>query len=132
MPSYVPKIHPVTRAVEPDDPMFLQATLVEGDPEVMLRCLVQEYAWMGWGTQQILGLFRDPNYPVLNSLLAFYGAAAIQERVMTVLGKTGVFCCDATVREEPEPAEDEPELIQLGIRIQPPTPLKGDGHAEGL
>ena len=46
---FVPKVHPATRAVEPDDPMDLDATLVPGDVDLMFRSVVQEYAWMGWG-----------------------------------------------------------------------------------
>ncbi len=130
--NWVPKVHPITRPVEPDDPLTLHATPVAGDPEVMLRCLVQEYAWMGWDAEQILNLFRDPNYPVLHDLLRIYSENGIRERIAAVLEQTGVFCCEATVQEEPEPLEDEPGLIQLGIRNPPQAPPKGKCHAEGL
>src|SRR5262245_19305051 len=73
LPSLVPKVHPTSRPVEPDDPLTLHATTVAGDPELMLHCLVQEYAWMGWDAEQILSLFRDPFYPVLHGLWCLYG-----------------------------------------------------------
>jgi hypothetical protein len=139
MPSlsgrYVPKIHPVTRAVEPEDPMTLCATPVAGDPEVMLRCVAQEYGWMGMGIEEILGLFRDPGYPALHALLCFYGEAGLRERLDTALRQTGVFHFRTTVREGPEP--EQPGLIQLGIRTrpQPEVPARqkpeGSSHAEG-
>jgi hypothetical protein len=130
--NWVPKVHPTARAVEPNDPMTLHATPVAGDPDVMLRCLVQEYAWMGWDAGRILDLFHDPAYPALNGLLHWYGEAGVRERVAGLLRETGVFHFRATVREEPEPDESEPELIELGIRLPRPQAPKGENHAAGL
>jgi hypothetical protein len=112
---FVPKVHPATRPVEPEDPLTLYATPVTGDPEVMLQCLVQEYAWLGWGPEQILGLFRDPYYPALHQLWLVYGEAGIRERIAPLLAQTGVFRFQETVREDPETEEDRPDLIELGI-----------------
>jgi hypothetical protein len=128
----VPKIHPATRPVEPEDPMTLHAVMAEGDPEVMLQCLVQEFAWMGWDTERILALFRDPFYPALHQLGRRYGEAGIRARVTALLGRMGVFCCQEEVRDEPEADEPETELIQLGLPKQGLKVPKGDSHAEGL
>jgi hypothetical protein len=98
---FVPKVHPATRPVEPDDPLTLHATAVAGDPEVMLNCLVQEYAWMGWDTEEILRLFRDPFYPALHSLWCFYGEAGLRDRLSAVLSQAGTLRLDEAVREEP-------------------------------
>jgi hypothetical protein len=113
---YVPKVHPVTRPVEPDDPMSLHATPAPGDPEVMLRCLVQEYAWMGWGGEQILALFRDPCYPALHGLFHLYGEDGLRERLAALLGQIGVFRFRESVSDSPEPVEAESQLVELGIR----------------
>jgi hypothetical protein len=129
---FVPKVHPATRSVEPEDPFTLHATAVCGDPEVMLRCLVQEYAWIGWGAEDILGLFRDPFYPALHALLMTYGEAGVRDRVNALLRQMGVFQVQASVREEPEPADPEPELIELGIRAQLLDLEKGGNHASGV
>ena len=123
--QYVPKIHPATRPVEPEDPMTLYATPVAGDPEVMLQCLAQEYAWLGWGAEEILGLFHDSFYPALNELLRAYGEDGIRERLTAVLGPMGVFRFTGAVRDDPEP-----ELIQLGIRGQGKP--EGTNHAAGV
>jgi hypothetical protein len=129
---FVPKVHPATRPVEPEDPLTLYATPVAGDPEVMLQCLVQEYAWMGWDAEEILRLFRDPCYPALHALWCLFGEAGLRERVATVLKQTGTWRSDVDVREEPEPIEEEPELIQLGIHRPQPEALKGESYAAGL
>jgi hypothetical protein len=123
---FVPKVHPATRPVEADDPMALHAISLEGDPEVMLRCVVQEYAWMGCDGAQILSLFRDPFYPALHELLNLYGEAGLRDRVDRLLQQTGVFQFQAVVSEEPDALEEEENLVQLGIRMKPP---EGGSHA---
>jgi hypothetical protein len=128
--NLVPKVHPATRPAEADDPYTLHATPVAGDPEVMLECLVQEFAGMGWDTEQVMALFRDPNHPALNALLGHYGEEGVRRRVAAVLGRTGSFRVSGAVRDDPGPDDEGPELIQLGTRrvLEP----KGDSHAEGL
>jgi hypothetical protein len=135
---FAPKVHPATRPVEPEDPLTLHATAVAGDPEVMLHCLVQEYASMGWDAEEILRLFRDPFYPALHSLWCFYGEAGLRERLIAVFEQTATFHLDEAVREEAELVEAEPELVQLGIRARPSEPANytkhtnGESHAAGL
>ena len=129
---FVPKVHPATREVESDDPMEIVATPVTGDVDMMLECIVQEFAWMGWDTERILALFRDPFYPALHQLGRRYGEAGIRARVTALLGRMGVFCCQEEVRDEPEADEPETELIQLGLPKQGLKVPKGDSHAEGL
>jgi hypothetical protein len=119
---FVPKVHPATRPAEPEDPFTLHATLAAGDPELMLQCLVQEYAWMGWDAEQILALFRDPSYPALHALRELYGEDGVRRRVDRLLSESGVLHFEVAVNEEPEA-----ELVQLGIRLP-----QGDSHAEGL
>jgi hypothetical protein len=115
--DFVPKVHPATRPVESEDPMELVATPAPGDPGVMLECIVQEFAGMGWDAAQLLALFRSPAYPVLNQLLAYYGEEAVSAKVRELLGRWGVFRVRETIADDPEPdADDEPELIQLTVR----------------
>jgi hypothetical protein len=127
---FVPKVHPASRPVEADDPFTLNATaVVGGDPEVMLECLVQEYAWMGWNSEQVLGLFRNPDHPALNALLHHYGENGIRRRVEVVLARMGVFRVSGIVVDEPEPPEDELELIPLGVTET--LAAKGNNHGQG-
>jgi hypothetical protein len=115
--------------MEAEDPLTLHATAVQGDPEVMLQCLVQEYAWMGWDTDQILSLFRDPFYPALHQLCRLYGEDGLRTRIAGLLCQMGIYHVQVTVREEPEPAEPGTELIQIGIRSARPEGPKGESHA---
>lgn len=125
---FVPKVHPASRPAEAEDPLAFEAISLQGDPELMLQCVVQEYAWMGWEAEQILGLFRDPFYPALRELWDRYGEAELRQRIAGLLQQTGVFHFQVSIREEAEPEEEEePPLLELGIPEQWRT--KGSDHA---
>jgi hypothetical protein len=111
-PAWVPKIHPLERDVDPEDPMELLAQPVEGDPFVMLGCILEEFAWMGWNRDQLLGLFRNPGYPVLCQLREYFGDDEVQRQVEALVSRRGVLRFSA-VEAEPEPHEDHLELVQL-------------------
>lgn len=113
--SWVPKVHPLSREAETEDPMELVAGPVPGDPELMLECVVQEFAQIGLDAAQLVELFRSPAYPMLNALLDHYGEGEVRRRVAAVLARSGVFRVRATVAEDPEPEPEEPELIPLSV-----------------
>jgi len=113
--DFVPKVHPLTRDVEAEDPMELIANPVVGDPGVMLQCMIQEFAWMGWGPEELLGLFHSPEYPVLNQLREHYGEDAIRQRIEDLVGESGVFQVSGVLIDEVEPEEEEPELVPLSM-----------------
>jgi hypothetical protein len=110
---FVPKVHPASREVMADDPMTLWATPVAGDPDLLIRAVVQEYAWMGWDAEQIAALFCDPFYPMLHGLWRVLGEAGVRERIDAVFHRCGVFRFRSTVHEEPD--EAAPELVQIGL-----------------
>lgn len=88
--DFVPKVHPATRPVEPEDPMNLFAVEVPGDPELMLRLLVEEYARMGWGFEALVDLFRDPFYVAAHGLWLHFGEEELRRRLAAMLGRVGV------------------------------------------
>ena len=90
MPNAMPKVHPATREILPDDPLEMHGFEVPGDPNLMLRLLVEEYARIGWGTDAIIGLARDPNYQAFHGLLQFFGDAELATRIRQTLGRCGV------------------------------------------
>lgn len=125
---FVPKVHPATRLMEAEDPLSLHAISLEGDTELMLHCVVQEYAWMGWGSEEILSLFRDPFYPALRELWDRYGEVILRERIADLIQETGIFHFQVAIREEPSEKLEEavPELVELGIPAQ--WRAKGSDH----
>lgn len=115
--DWVPKVHPLSRDAEAEDPMELLANPVQGDPEVMLHCILEEFAWMGMDAEQLIGLFRDPNYPVLNQLLEHFGDTEVHAQVQSLLGRVGVVRFREVVNEDPDETEEhEPDLLQLSVR----------------
>jgi hypothetical protein len=113
---FVPKVHPATRAIEVEDPMELFATPAAGDAAVMLECIAQEFAFMGWGEEQLLELFQSADYPVLAGLRAAFGEDEIRRRLRVILDRQGAFHVRETIDDGPGPEELEPELIQIGVR----------------
>jgi len=107
--NLVPKVHPATRQVEPDDPMNLHGFELPGDPNIMLRMLVEEYARMGWGLEQLMTLFRDPFYHAAHGLWLRYGEREMRDRLTAMLARTGVI----RVRSETAPAAEELVNITL-------------------
>jgi hypothetical protein len=82
--------HPKDRAAEPADPFQMMAGGVEGDPQLMLDCLVEEYSRMGAGEEEILRLFDDPEFLATHGLRGLFGAEATRARVRQVLSRCGV------------------------------------------
>lgn len=120
--SLVPKVHPLDRAVEAEDPMELTPNYVVGDPDYMLQCMIEEFGWMGWDAEQLMSLFHNPEYPVLNELRRYFGEDHVRKRIDEFLSHAGVLRFTETIEETPDPDLDneehdhEPELLQLTVR----------------
>ena len=108
--NFVPKVHPATRPVEPDDPMNLFAVEVPGDPELMLRLLVEEYARMGWDLDALVGLFRDPFYVAAHGLWLHYGEEELKRRLSDLLKRVGVVRTKTTTSVPPSE-----RLVQIDL-----------------
>ena len=81
---------PKNRPWEPEDPLHLNAATVEGNPEIMLACLVEEYARMGMNRQQIQELFDRPFFRATHGLKLLFGEGGLQKRIGQILGRCGV------------------------------------------
>lgn len=81
---------------------------VPGDPNLMLRLLVEEYARIGWGTEAILQLARDPNYQAFHGLLQFFGEEELTGKIQKILARCGIIRVTTT-----ETAPISERLVQL-------------------
>lgn len=88
--------HPKDRPAEPADPFQMMAGGVEGDPLLMLDCIVEEYSRMGVGQEEILRLFEDPEFLATHGLRDLFGAQATRDRVLEVLGRCGILSVNVT------------------------------------
>lgn len=82
--------HPKERPAEPEDPFQMFAAGVEGDPELMLTCLVEEYSRLGYDAEQLVSLFSDPMFLATHGLRDLFGPEGTRERVLAVLARCGV------------------------------------------
>jgi hypothetical protein len=126
--QFVPKVHPLERAAEADDPLELMAEPVAGDPAVMLECILQEFAWMGWDRAQLLALFHHPGYPVLCQLREHFGDDEVRRQVDALVERWGTWRFRETV-VEPDPSEDEDHVQVVQIAL-PGAGLPGDGRRQ--
>ena len=108
----VPKIHPATRGIEPDDPMSLNGFEIPGDPELMLRTLVEEFAHMGCDVEDLMRLSSNAFYRALHGLLRHYGAEEFRRRVTEIISRCGV------VRVTTHAAPSADEFVPLTLTTQ--------------
>ncbi len=109
-----PKTDPRVREMLLDDPLSLTGVEVPGDPDLMLRLLVEEYARMGCDVGGILALAEDPFYQAFHGLLLSYGKEELRRRIAEVLARVGVVKV-AVVETSPPPEH----LVQVE-RLAPP------------
>ncbi|MEE9510808.1 MAG: hypothetical protein V3V79_01725 [Gammaproteobacteria bacterium] len=89
---------------KPDDPMQLKGDLVAGDQRVMLECLIEEFARMGWNGRQIARLFEKPFFLASHSLAKRFGRQAVHECIEQTLERCGVFRVEMSeTKPNPEP-----------------------------
>ncbi|REK16548.1 MAG: hypothetical protein DWQ37_07480 [Planctomycetota bacterium] len=99
--------------------MNLFAVEVPGDPELMLRLLVEEYARMGWGLDELLPLFRDPFYVAAHGLWLHYGEEDLRRRLTDLLGRVAVVRVKTTFCSPP------PEQL---VQIRTSGATKGNNY----
>lgn len=99
------RTHPKDRAAKTDDPMELSGIELNGDPEVMLDCVVEEYARMGCDADAIFQMFDDPFFQGPYGLTRAFGREYIRSRVEGILRRCGVL----RVRVVEQPVEDADE-----------------------
>ena len=102
------KVHPASREILPDDPLEMHGFEVPGDPALMLRLLVEEYARIGWGLEDLMQLARDPNYTAFHALWRSLGEEEFCRRIRSALSRCGVIRVKAT---ETEPLSER--LVQI-------------------
>ena len=102
--------HPKDRPLEADDPMQLDAVEVHGDPAVMLDCLVEEFARIGWDAEMILSVFTQPFYAGTYGLNVAFGEAEIRRRVARTLDRCGTMRFRAVEHVLPPEFSDPPPL----------------------
>lgn len=87
----VPAGPPFLKTPQPDDPFEMGAEMVEGDPSVMLTCLIEEYARMGWDAGRIARIFDNPFFLATHGLAERFGHETIHAFIEQTLRRCGVY-----------------------------------------
>jgi len=81
----------------------------DGDPELMLCMIVEEYARMGYDCDALMELARNPFYQAVHGLWQLLGEEQLRCRVSRILSRCGVL--RTSWREAPPP----PEVVQIQL-----------------
>jgi hypothetical protein len=101
--------------------MLISAVEMDGDPLIMLDCIVEEYARMGCDFEMIAHVFDNPFYEGTFGLTRSLGAEAVRKRIRETLARCGVMrfsaieTPDEAERPEPIPGYSE-TFVPLTIR----------------
>ena len=111
---------------EEDDPFELvQAWVPGGDPEMMATCLIEEYARLGMGDEEILSLFSRPVYQI-HDLYRQWGEARVRNLIHEVISRTGRMRVSVSVLHQIEKA------IPRGDSASKIEEQSGGRHGKGL
>lgn len=90
--------------------MEKHAVLIPDDASFMLQLLVEEYARVGRGLDDLMKLARDPNCTVFYDLLRLFGEDELRSQISHILSHCGIL--RFTTSETPPLSE---RLIQINL-----------------
>ena len=97
-----------------DDPMQPTGEALFGDPELMLTCMVEEFAALGHSEAELLEMFADPFFQAATLLREKFGADGVADRVSRVIERCGVISVKTYVTpDEPGGISEIPDEITL-------------------
>ncbi len=97
-----------------EDPLELNgvAFLTQEDTtDAMCECFIEEFMRMAYRPEQILALFRNPNYLGMNMVLEKRGEQFIRDRITETFarwGRAGIWPTDCSSRPQEAPTPSMP------------------------
>ena len=107
----------MSKPLGPDDPMELTGAKLEGDVELMIDSIVEEYAGIGWGETEILRIFSRPFFQSTYNLARAVPPGQLLDRVRRVLGRCGVV--RVAISEAEHIPEDDHSPDTDFVQLQP-------------
>ncbi len=98
-------IDPESKPLSPDDPMEIKAAVITGDERLMMECLIEEFAHLGWSAKKITRMFDEPFFLAAHGLEKRFGRQAVLDCIEHTLARCGVFHFEM---EEPSARNKEP------------------------
>ena len=75
---------------ESTDPLELMCARIPGDTGLLARCLIEEFAQIGYSAEDLFTLFAEPAYPLLNRILRTEGEVFVRGLIDEVLDECGM------------------------------------------
>jgi hypothetical protein len=97
------------KPLDPNDPMEIKADSVAGDERLMMECLIEEFAHLGWSAKKIARMFDEPFFLAAHGLEKRFGRQAVLECIEHTLARCGVFHFEM---EEPSAGNRESSMEQ--------------------
>ena len=91
-----------SKPAEATDPLVLNGVVLDGEVRGLARCMVEEFAQIGYGPDDLFGLFRRTDYRLMHMILLSEGEAFVRRLIDEVLAGCPVVTVTTTV-----PAIDE-------------------------
>ncbi len=84
-------IAPKSKPLDPEDPMEIKAAVIAGDERLMMECLIEEFAHLGWSAKKIASMFDQPCFLATHGLEKRFGHQAVVDCIERTLARCGVF-----------------------------------------
>jgi hypothetical protein len=75
------------KKAEPSNPLEFTGTEVAGELQFLARCLIEEYARLGYNADDLFLLFNQPSYQVTNQVLTSQGEPWVRRLIDEVLAE---------------------------------------------
>ena len=98
------------KEAEPNDPMELVFETIPGEAAFLAQCVIEEFASIGYGAEDLFTLFREPIYPMLNDILRKEGEPFVRGLIEQVLAEWGTLKVKTEIIEGGNELEEVQEL----------------------
>jgi hypothetical protein len=120
--------HNQPKALAPDDPMEIKADSVAGDERLMMECLIEEFAHLGWSAKKIARMFDQPFFLAAHGLEKRFGRQMVLDCIEHTLARCGVFHFEV---EEPSAVNKKPSAGDKASSADKATSTPDRGAATG-
>lgn len=80
---------PWMRPAEPDHPMIVEGDVIDGNTELMFRCMVEEYLLAGHGSGAIRDMCRQENYQAFYAAVRALGESRAESIILDCAARVG-------------------------------------------
>lgn len=84
-----PNLDPRLRPTSPESPMMLDGACINGDPTLMMRCMIEELLQVGLPVEEIHRMSHDSNYQALHAARCSMGDEAINSLLLETAARIG-------------------------------------------